>query len=227
MAKKDEQKTKSTGNGHNRVQGFVFGINLEGSDAVVTEGIRAFTSAMAKGGMVLAPPVKRTALSVGSTATATAVVDQIEEQDEPVLETCEEETQETIEEESAVNGTERKKRIPPSCNLVSDLDIMAGPMPLKTFLESKGSRSKAQDRLVIVATWLKKYKDYAEVSRDHLYTCYQQMGGSGQWKCLNDWDTYIRTLAKRKSWFEKGANENSFKVSIVATNYVDAMTPNA
>jgi hypothetical protein len=29
----------------------------------------------------------------------------------------------------------------------------------------------------------------------------------------------------RKSWFEKGTSEASYKVSIVVTNYVDAMTP--
>jgi hypothetical protein len=227
MAKKVEQKAKN-GNGHNRVQGFVFGINLEGSEDVVMEGIKAFTTAMAKSGTALLPPVVRPALQSGKqTAAATGLIDD-EEPEATIEEVPEEEpTTETAEDTSSNgNGTERKKRIPPDPKVVNDLDINAGPVPLKTFVEQKGPR-KAQDRLVVVATWLKKHKGYEEINRDHLYTCYQQMGGSGDWKALNDFDTYVRTMAKRKSWFEPGTGQASFKVTIIATNYVDGMTPAA
>jgi hypothetical protein len=49
------------------------------------------------------------------------------------------------------------------------------------------------------------------------------MGGRGDWKCINDWDALLRTLASRKGWFTKGAKENYFNVTIVATNLVDQM----
>jgi hypothetical protein len=226
MGKKDEQKAKLQGNGHNQVQGFVFGINLEGSEQVVMEGIKAFTHAMAKSGVVLAPPVTRPVLSAGSkTTTATTVADQVEEPN-ATLEVPEEEPVVEVSDETPGNGAERKRRIPPEPKVINDLDITAGPMPLKTFVEQKGPR-KSQDRLVVVAVWLKKHKSFEEVTRDHLYTCYQQMGGSGDWKALNNFDVIVRQLGKRKSWFEKGKNEASFKVTIIATNYVDDMTPTA
>jgi hypothetical protein len=233
MRKKVEEKAKLNGNGHgdgqNTVQGFVFGINLKGTENVVMEGIKAFTTAMALSGTTFVPAVKRHALDSGdkqqNVIAATGVID-VEEPDNTVEEIPEEEsTIEAAEETSRNgNGTERKKRIPPTPNLVPDLDITAEPMPFKTFLEQKGPRM-AQDRMAVVATWLKKHRNYQEISRDHFYSVYQQMGGSGDWKCLNNWDVLIRQLAKRKSWFERGTNEASYKVSIVATNYVDAMTP--
>jgi hypothetical protein len=225
MPKKVEQKAKSNGNGHNRVQGFVFGINLEGSEDVVMEGIKAFTTAMAKSGTTLAPAVVRPALE-GAKQTAAAGVIDVEEADDTVEEITEEDPDTETAEEPTSNGTERKKRIPPDPKVINDLDITAGPVPLKAFVEQKGPR-KVQDRLVVVATWLKKHKGYEEITRDHLYTCYQQMGGSGDWKALNDFDTYVRTMAKRKSWFEPGTGQASFKVTIIATNYVDGMTPAA
>jgi hypothetical protein len=224
MATKDERKAKLQGNGHNQVQGFVFGINLEGSEQVVMEGIKAFTHAMAKSGVVLTPPVVRPALSPGTKATtAAAVVDQVEEPD-TTLEVPEEEPVVEASNETPSNGAERKRRIPPEPKVLNDLDITAGPMPLKTFVEQKGPK-KSQDRLVVVAAWLKKHKGFEEITRDHLYTCYQQMGGSGDWKALNNFDVMLRQLGKRKSWFEKGKNEASFKVTIIASNYVDGMTP--
>jgi hypothetical protein len=231
MAKKDEQKAKPSENGHNKVQGFVFGINLEGSKEVVLEGIKSFTAAMTAGGAATfaAPPRKPAALASGRKSTAATTIDAEEPEATEVGEVLEEEitAPDTEEEETGSNGngsTPRQRRIPPTPNLVSDLDITAEPMPLKTFLEQKGPR-KAQDRMAVVATWLKKHRNYQEISRDHFYSVYQQMGGAGDWKCLNNWDVLIRQLAKRKGWFEKGTNEASYKVSIVATNYVDAMTP--
>jgi len=227
MAKKDEQKAKPNGNGQNTVQGFAFGINLKGTESVVMEGIKAFTQAMEKSGVTLGPPVIRPALASGQQKkNGAAVIDQ--EPEQVVDEIAEEEpltveSEEDEEIEATASTTQRKKRIPPTPKLISDLDITAGTVPFKTFLEQKAPR-KSQDRMAVVATWLKKHKGYDEVGRDHFYSVYQQMGGSGDWKCLNNWDVLIRQLAKRKGWFEKGTNEASYKVSIVATNYVDAMT---
>lgn len=229
MAKKEEQKAKLNENGHNKVQGFVFGINLEGSKEVVLEGIKSFTAAMTAGGATTfaAPVRKAAALTSGSKSTATTTIDAEEPETTEDSEVPEEELMAPhAEEEEASNGngSTPRRRIPPTPKLVSDLDITAGPVPFKTFLEQKAPR-KSQDRMAVVATWLKKHKGYDEIGRDHYYTVYQQMGGSGDWKCPNNWDSLIRQLAKRKSWFEKGTSEASYKVSIVATNYVDAMTP--
>jgi hypothetical protein len=221
MAKKVEQKAKPNGNGHNRVQGFAFGINLEGSENVVMEGIKAFTQAMTQSGGVLAPPVVRPVLTDGGkTAAPAAVIDQVEEPDTRVEEIPEMESAAEVE-ETPGSVTERKRRIPPDPKVIHDLDITAGPVPLKTFVEQKAPH-KSQDRIVVVAVWLKKYKNYDEIGRDHLYTCYQQMGGTGDWKSPNDFEPLLRQLGKRKGWFDKGTGD-AFKVTIVASNYVDGL----
>jgi len=235
MAKKDEQKAKIGSNGASkgRLQIFVAGFAVEGGDAVLADGFKAIpdlTEAMKSSGVMLAPsPRARAALvTAGGDATSKSgtVVEETELPDSEVEET--EDASENAIEGTPTNGADRprKKAIPPSCNIVKDLDIATGEMPLKMYVEQKGPR-KTQDRVVVVAAWLKKYRGLEEITRHDLYTCYQQMGGSGDWKCLNDYDTFLRTLGSRKGWFTKGTKENSFAVTIVATNYVDGMTPSA
>ena len=234
MAKKDEQKAKLSSNGASkgRLQIFVAGFAVEGGDSVLADGfkaIRDLTEAMKSSGVMLpAPRAKAALVASGSDATAKAgtVVEETELPDSEVEET--EDASENVIEGTPANGADRpkKKTIPPSCTIVKDLDITTGDMPLKTYVEQKGPK-KAQDRVVVVAAWLKKYRGLEEITRHDLYTCYQQMGGSGDWKCMNDYDTFLRTLGSRKGWFTKGKKENSFEVTIVATNYVDGMTPSA
>jgi hypothetical protein len=197
--------------------------SVEGATGELVTEMRSLTNALA--GRVLAAQPTRLIKNAGSGTTS------MEEEEEQALgqgDAPESEGDETPDTDSGdvteSNNTERKRRIPPEPKVLNDLDITAGPMPLKQFVAEKGPR-KSQDRLVVVAVWLKKYKNYEEVGRDHLYSCYQQMGGSGDWKSVNDWDTYFRTLGKRKGWFEKGKNEASFKVTIIASNYVDGLKP--
>ena len=228
MAGKRSDQKSANGNGGGRVK-FRYAdaeryvdLDVNNVDQSVADQLKALVGALS-GRTVIAPTRTLAAPKVATTS----VVDETDSQEEAVVDSPEEEISGPDDgDEVSTNGSTRKRRLPPDPKVINDLDITAGPMPLKTFVEQKGPR-KAQDRLVVVATWLKKHKGYEEITRDHFYTCYQQMGGSGQWKALNDFDTYIRTMASRKSWFEPGTGAASFKVTIIATNYVDGMTPTA
>ena len=224
MAKKDEHKAKSANGGSNKVQGFVFGINLEGSEDVVMEGIKAFTSALSKTSVVVTTAVARPALSnpKGNGLVLEASEPQEDVLDNDVIENEDNDHEEQTQEASN-NATERKRRIPPQPKILHDLDINAGDVPLKTFVEQKNPQ-KAQDRIVVVAVWLKKYRNLGEVSRDELYNCYQQMGGTSDWKSPNDWDALLRQLGRRKGWFDKGSKEPYFSTTIIASNYVDGLS---
>jgi hypothetical protein len=238
MAKKDEQKAKVNGSGNGnkgRLQIFVAGFAVEGGDSVLADGfkaIRDLTDAMRHSGVLAPAPRAKAALAGGSADTSkpdTAAGGTVVDVEQPELQS--EETdhagEEIIEDPSKeADHTPKKKAVPPPCQIVEGLDITAGDMPLKTYVEQKAPR-KAQDRLVVVAVWLKKYRQLDEITRHDLYTCYQQMGGSGDWKCQNDFDSTLRVIGGRKGWFTKGTKDGSFNVTIVATNYVDAMVPKA
>jgi hypothetical protein len=223
MSKNGQKVVAGNGAKQGRLQIFAVGFAVEGGDSVLAEGFKAikdFTEVLKGSGLIaLTAPRTKGALAGADMAKQTAVVELEGSEQEEVAEPVEED--DVID--ASTNGErKRKKVIPPSCSIVKDLDIASGEMPLKAYVEQKGPR-KSQERVVVVASWLKKYRGKDEVNRDDLYTCYQQMGGHGDWKCINDWDTLLRTLASRKGWFAKGTKECYFNVTIVATNLVDQM----
>jgi hypothetical protein len=223
MAKKDEQKAKLNANDHNRVQGFVFGIHLEGSEAVVTEGIRAFTSAMAKGGMVLAPPAPRSkgALSApkDDQTTATAATTSVEEETEqPEGEAVEEQEEATVETNG--NGTPRvrRKQVPKTPTLLSSLDLNAAAVSLQEFAKAK-SPTSISDKYVVVATWFKEQLKTDEINIDHIFTAFRTL----DWQTPDDLTAPFRTLKHSKQYFDKGDGVGAYKVTFLATNYVSKM----
>ncbi len=142
MAKKLEQKAKPSGNGHNRVQGFVFGINLEGSQDVMMEGIKVFTTAMSKSSTTFAPVVTRPTLE-GKQTAAVATTGVVEaEEPETAVEEVPEEGSTFEDEETPSNGGSPKpgvKRIPKTPVVLNDIDFNAGKVSLKNFVTQKKS----------------------------------------------------------------------------------------
>ncbi|HXM60232.1 MAG TPA: hypothetical protein VN950_05205 [Terriglobales bacterium] len=223
MAKKDERKAKSNGNGQNTVQGFVFGINLKGTENVVMEGIKAFTQAMEKTGVSLAPPVTRPALAPGK-KTGAAVIDQElegvvdETPEEGVLET------ETEEEESESagndNGSKPTRRVPKTPTVLNDIDFNTGKvMPLKDFVTQKNP-SNDYERYATLAVWYKENHQQEEVNADRIYTAYRFM----DWVPPNDVAQVLRDLksSPSKKWFDKGSGKGAYKVNIIGMNKVQA-----
>jgi hypothetical protein len=222
-AKKIDQKV-SSGNGGGRLK-FRYvdperyvDLDVTNVDQYVADQFRSLVTSLSGRGVVA--PVRN--LVAAPTSTAAAAVEEEDTQETATIEAPVQDPGANTADETTSNGSERKRRIPPNPKIVDSLDIHNGEMPLPKFVEQKGPR-KAQDRIVLVAVWLKKYQGREEFNRDDLYPCFQQMGGSGDWKCPNDWDAPLRQLAKRKGWFTKGSTESSFKVTIVASNYVDNM----
>lgn len=222
MSTKDEHKH---GNGHNaRVKFRMVDFEMEGGNAELAEGLKSFATSIARGNFSNSQVRVLTASKTATTNSATATGEAVDTAEAENGSSEVDENFVDLATEDTAEDTDRPKRkyIPPMPRVVTDLDIKTGDMPLKKFLEQKGP-SKAQDRIVAVSAWLRKYQNVEEVSRDHLYTCYQQLGGSGEWKSPNDFDSMIRTISKRKGWFEKGSAENLFKLTIVGLNHVDDM----
>jgi hypothetical protein len=202
------------------VQGFVFGINLKGTENVVMEGIRAFTQAMEKSGVTLAPPVTRPALKPGGKKTETAVIDQ--ELDETVDETPEENLEvenDTEEAEESINGSKRERRVPKTPTVLNDVDFNTGTVTLKDFVAEKNPTDN-YERYAVIAVWYKDYANTAEVNDDRIYTAYKFLNVIPP----NDVGQILRDLKSKpsKKWFDKGDARGAYKINIIGMNKVQA-----
>jgi hypothetical protein len=153
MAKKDEQKAKSNENGHNKVQGFVFGINLEGSKEVVLEGIKSFTAAMTAGGATTfaAPLRKSAALTSGSKSATATTIDAEEPDATEVAEVSEEEMMAPDMEEEETNsdgngnGSAARRYVPPTPKSSAIWTLLRSPCRSR---HSWSRRARASHRTV-------------------------------------------------------------------------------
>lgn len=222
MAKRVEQKAKANGNGHNRVQGFVFGINLEGSQDVVMEGIKAFTTAMAKSGTTLLPVVTRPVLESGkqsaAAAAATDVVDQIEDPGNRGEEISEEESTTPTAEETSGDGAQKAvRRVPKTPVVLNDIDFSAGKVSLKDFVAQKNPGDK-YEKYAVITVWYKENHNLEEVNSDRIYTAYKFL----DWVPPNDVAQVLRDLKFSKKWFDKGTGRGGYKINIIGLNKVAA-----
>lgn len=153
MGRKDEPKAKSQSNGHNKIQGFVFGINLEGSDEVVTEGIKAFTQAMAKQGMILSPiATSKPTLIAAKTETATVAEHESPEEEQPELDP---EMEAVTDDDDGAGSRPKKPRRVPRPNFLKDVNLTQAKVPLADFMKQKNPQVML-DKYAVVAVWLKE-----------------------------------------------------------------------
>lgn len=89
---------------------------------------------------------------------------------------------------------------------LSELNLDSGDMPFKTFAEQHAPKSDNR-KYVVIAAWLKKYRDADTISTDHIYTCNQKLG----WRSQKDVGQPFRSM-KQKSYFEP-AGRNQWKIT--------------
>lgn len=226
MSRKDEQKAKNNGNGRNRVQGFVFGINLEGTEEVVTEGIRAFTQAMTKSGLIVASTAAVRPALLEAKPNSRAVVDLETEEPEATEESAQENYDSVADDDAeetpsngSSNGSKRtyNYRAP---RFLDELDLTKATESIKDFMAEKGNPSETNDRYMVVAVWLKEHMQIEEFTINHVYTVFDNLGWKGQIPInhsqpLRDLKTKRHFLTK-----EKGAG---YKVNWQGTQYVTNM----
>src|SRR5262249_55124050 len=70
----------------------------------------------------------------------------------------------------AQNGARKKRHRTP--NPISDLDLSGGPKPFKEYYEEHAPKDHSK-RYLVIAQWLKEYRNIAEIDLDHIYTCYR------------------------------------------------------
>jgi hypothetical protein len=180
MAKKDEQKAKSDGNGSgkSRMKVFVAGFDMEGSDETMAEGFKAIRelAASISRSTLLPPAMASKSLSAGGKTEGAkdAMSTETETEEAPVLAEVEDVESEDAAEETSSNGNGSGTKRPYSFKrpeFLNDLDVSKAKKDLKEFVAEKNPPDVMNKYLAIVY-FLQKYMDIAEVTVDHIYTVF-------------------------------------------------------
>ena len=137
---------------------------------------------------------------------------------EPAGEAVEEQQEEPTVESNG-NGTPkvRRKQVPKTPTLLSNLDLNAATLSLQEFAKAKNPTT-INDKYVVVATWFKEQLKTDEITIDHLFTAFRTLN----WQTPDDLTSPFRTLKHSKQYFDKGG-VGGYKVTFLATNYVSKM----
>ncbi|MGH7932212.1 MAG: hypothetical protein ACREQN_03485 [Candidatus Binataceae bacterium] len=212
MARKEEQKTNN-GSGHIKVR--VIEFEIDGHDATLAEGIKAFTTALSHSAVIVTTP-KRPALPVPERPNTPVALDA--EEPEPA-DTSTDGLEQEVAEEKSSNGQKRSYNYRPP-KFMDDLDLTKGTKPLAEFIAEKGSPTEMLDRYLVVAVWLKKHLQIEEFTINHIYTAFDNLGWKAQMppnhsQPLRDLKTKKHFLTKEKS--------GAYKVNWQGTQHVEKM----
>lgn len=201
MARSDRGAVANKG----RVKLRVIEFELDGSDVTLQESIRGILSA------------------IGTRAPATRINPALTGKSNPDV-GAEVLDEEAVEEEEANSGStnddaeprEKKQRFFKSPQIVNDLDLVGGVVSLKAYCDDKKPTTEAR-RYLVIAAWLKEYRNITDVSADHIYTCFRHMG----WHPSKDVSAPFRAMKAKNGWFGSGQARGTYTINHVGLAQID------
>ena len=109
----------------------------------------------------------------------------------------------------------KKKRPVPS---VLDLDLTSGSTPFVQYFQQKNPDTHSK-RYLVIAAWLKEYRQIEEIGIDHIYTCYRTLNLN----VVRDVGSIFRG-DKRQGWFHSGSQAGFFAINHVGLGQVNSMS---
>jgi hypothetical protein len=221
MARREDSKGKTSSDSQNRVQGFVFGISLEGSEDVVSEGIKAFAHAMSKGGIVLTSiPASKPSIGPSKPNTQLPAEAPDPTQGEEDLQEGEEmDTSEEIPTSGNTVARTRRRPAPRAPKFLNELNLTTASVSLESFVKEKAPVADI-DKYAVIGVWFKQHFGTDEISLDHIFTGYTSLGWQSQ--VPTDPGQPLRDL-KRKNWAESGKERGNYKINWNGENAVNKM----
>ena len=109
----------------------------------------------------------------------------------------------------------RKLRTP---EILADLDLTSGTVPFVQYFNEKnpGNHSK---RYLVIAAWLKEYRQLDAISIDHIYTCYRMVNLN----VVDDVGSILRGC-KDRGWFNHTDQPGWYAINHVGLNQVNSMS---
>jgi hypothetical protein len=181
---------------------------LEGNDETLQEGFRTINNAIDK----LANPVVRV---IGPSPTLKGL---------PLSKTGDDNTsglidaeavEETDEAEETPDERLKPPRTAPRQPKVLELDLKAGTVPLREYLEQRHPTTDTR-RSLLIAAWMKANLSLDEVTIDHIYTAYRHMG----WASQKDVGSPLRSM-KAHGWFAKGKDKGAYAINHIGIDVAE------
>jgi hypothetical protein len=231
MAKKDEQKAKSNGNGASkgRPQIFVAGFAVEGGDSVLADGfkaIRDLTEAMKSSGVLLAPaPRQKGALAASSAgAASTPVVEDEDEEIEQqgvVVESEDVEAEDAAEEETTNSSGPKRAYSFKAPKFMDDLDFSTASKSLEAFMVEKGNPTEITDKYLVTVVWFKDFMNIEEVTVHHIFTAFDH----ANWKAEIPANPTIplRDLKGKRHMLTRESGAEGYKLNFKGIQHVEKM----
>jgi hypothetical protein len=134
-----------------------------------------------------------------------------------------EDIQEAAVSEASSNGVPaspsskpKTKRTYPTPDLL-EIDLNGGDMPFETYCQRK-SPGDTMKRYLVIAAWLKEYRNTDIITAAHIYTCYRKMG----WGVQRDVGQPLRG-GKKQGYFRSGAQDGSYELTHIGLDAVRKM----
>jgi hypothetical protein len=217
MRRKNDGLNES-GDGHIKFR--VIEFEIDGGNDTLAEGIKALTTALSKSPVTTTVMSQRPALHAGTpkrtgAATETPVPAEGELFPEPETGAEEEHTEATNGDTAPTRAKRGTGAPPPTPDVLSDIDLNAGKVPLKDYMAQKNP-SDAYERFATIAVWYKENHNLDEVNADRIYTAYRFLDEVPP----NDVGQTLRNIKANKKWFDKGDGKGGYKVNILGLNKV-------
>jgi len=182
----------------------VFVLEVEGSDRVIEDSLKAVTAALTRSQAVVRMPNH-------SPQLVSAASQPVSEPQDSLFD--DEEIQQPRS--SGKSSAPRKLPIPK----VIDLDLKSGDPDFEAFaaLKSPDSNNK---KYLVVATWLKENLGLDAIGIDHLYTCFRAV----KWAVPDDVGAPFRDMRKKRyGYFNAGSERGTFAINHIGVGVVDKL----
>lgn len=113
------------------------------------------------------------------------------------------------------SAKKRKLRTP---EVLNDLDLTSKPMPFVQYFNKKNPDEHSK-RYLVIAAWMKEYRQIGAISIDHIYTCYRMLNLN----VVADVGSVFRRCKKR-GWFNAADQPGWYAINHVGINQVNIMS---
>ena len=189
---------------------------MEGGSTALQETLRSVAVTISRGNSQQPPRVLQPKAPVSGTAQTTAapsfdhdIQSDVIDHDEPL-----EIPPSTLQSE---NPKPKAKAKIPSYKIIS-IDLLSGDPSLKSFCE-KFKLTTDNQRVLVIAYWLKENRSIASIGGDHILTCYKHM----KWNVPKDVTSPLRNMKYRNRWFESGETPGTYAINHIGENEINDM----
>jgi hypothetical protein len=200
-------REEKTGGDKGKVRVRVIDFEMEGNNQTLRESIRDIVGAIGRGGNQIVRAVQHTGIAAPKPNQSDGAIDS--GTTEELIDASQRDDTDALIGEDSSTVTQARARKPKKGRAlkVVDIDLTSGAVPLKTYLEK--APDALERRYLLIANWLKKYRQIEVVTAEHIYTAYMAMG----WTTLPSDPVKPFRNAKEDGVFEKADGNGSYKLT--------------